>query len=59
MSTWEYKFEVFDLESKDDALDEAEKQLNALGAERWEAVTVLSKMGQKGAWGIALLKRAK
>ena len=59
MPTWEYKFEVFDLESKDNALDEGEKQLNALGDEGWEVVTVLSKMGHKGAWGIALLKRPK
>ena len=59
VSKWEYKFEVFDLEAKDNALEEAEKQLNGLGDQGWEVVSVLPKMGYEGKWGIALLKRPK
>jgi hypothetical protein len=59
MSKWEYKLLVFDLEAKDNALEEAEKEFNDLGAQGWEVVSVLPKMGYKGKWGIAVLKRPK
>ena len=60
MAKWQYKFHVFDLESNvDTPLEETEKELDQLGEEGWEVISVLSKMGKGQSYGIALLKRAK
>ena len=56
---WEYHFEVMDIDSTvgDDPVGESETRLNALGAEGWEVVVMLPKMGKKNSWTIVLLKR--
>jgi len=62
---WEYKFLVLSLDvaitSKKDAdpLEQAEKDLNAEGADGWEVVSLLPNMGKGESWTIALLKRPK
>lgn len=58
MPMWEYKFVVFSLgEHADEPFEEAKGQLNIEGANGWEVVTVLPKMGKKESWCVALMKR--
>jgi len=58
MAQWQYRFEVLDLVSSDQSLDESQKQLNALGEARWEVVSLVPKVGKGESWCLALLKRA-
>lgn len=57
MAQWQYRFEVLDLVSSDQSLDESQKQLNAWGEARWEVVSLVPKMGNGESWCLALLKR--
>ena len=56
---WEYKFVVLPL-STEHGFEEAERWLNAEGAEGWEAVAIVPKMGPDPSLDcFALLKRIK
>lgn len=57
---WEYKFLVFSLGGHgDETMKRSEEELNAEGADGWEAVTLLPKMGKNECWCIALMKRQR
>jgi hypothetical protein len=57
---WEYEFLIFSLGGHGgDQMDKAQAELNAAGAEGWEAVSLLPKMGKDESWCIALLKRPR
>jgi hypothetical protein len=57
MTKWEYNFEAFELPELE-ALKGIEEELNRLGKEGWQAVSVLSKTGAPDRWYVVLLKRA-
>ena len=44
-TTWEYCFELLDFSGKEGDIDESTKQLNELGMEGWEVVSLMPKMG--------------
>ena len=58
--TWEYKFLVLALEPANDSgdtLSDNEAALNREGADGWDVVTLLPKLGAGESWTVALLKR--
>ena len=60
VTTWEYKIEVLDfLMDKDEPLRGIEAQLNELGKQGWEVVSVTPKMGRGDSWTFVYLKRPK
>ena len=58
--TWEYKISILDwLREKDDSIGALEGDLNELGAQGWELVSVTPKMGKNDSWTFAYLKRPR
>jgi len=58
---WEYKFLIFSLGKGqgDDYVEKSQAELNAEGAEGWEVIAILPKMGKNESWCFALMKRPK
>ena len=55
MTRWEYRFEVLEL----DDLDENAAELNRLGAEGWDVVSLISRGQAATTLTVFLLKRPK
>ena len=55
MAKWEYTVELLDPTS----LEHVQGELNRLGDEDWELVSLSTKMGHNDFWCVAVLKRLK